>query len=155
MTDWSANPDERIRYYSGTALYSVKFKPDGFSELNENIRCYLDLGKVYNLARVKLNGKDLGTIWTSPWRVEITGNLLQDENLLEIEVANLWINRLIGDENEPWDGITDGKWPEWLVNGKERPSKRYTFTTHRFYKKDDPLYESGLCGPVRIIYKPD
>jgi hypothetical protein len=57
---------------------------------------------------------------------------------------------LIGDEKEPWDGITDGKWPEWLINGKQRPTKRYTFTTHRFYKKDDPLYESGLIGPVLI-----
>jgi hypothetical protein len=106
---------------------------------------------VNNIARVKLNGKNLGVVWTSPWKVRITGTLKEKNNQLEIDVANLWINRLIGDENEPWDGIEGGKWPEWLVNGTERPSKRFTFTTHRFYKKDDPLSESGLTGPVRII----
>jgi hypothetical protein len=65
-------------------------------------------------------------------------------------VANLWINRLIGDESESWDGIENGKWPEWLINGTQRPSKRYTFTTHRYYKKGDPLVESGLIGPVNV-----
>ena len=48
------------------------------------------------------------------------------------------------------DGVKDGKWPECLLNGTARESKRYTFTTHRFYKKDDPLAESGLIGPVKI-----
>lgn len=155
LSDWSVSSDEGIRYYSGTAVYTIKFRPDNKAEFNEKGRLCLDLGKVCNLAGIKLNGKNLGVIWTAPWQVEITGEMTEDENLLEIEVANLWINRLIGDENEPWDGITDGKWPEWLVNGSERKGKRYTFTTHRFYKKDDPLYESGLLGPVRIIYYPD
>lgn len=71
-------------------------------------------------------------------------------NHVEIEVVNLWINRLIGDESEPWDGVTGGKWPEWLLDGTQRPTKRYTFTTHRYYKKDDPLVESGLIGPVTV-----
>ncbi|HUX97128.1 MAG TPA: glycosyl hydrolase [Bacteroidales bacterium] len=155
LSDWSANSDEGIRYYSGTALYSIKFKPVENADLNENSRYYLNLGKVRNLARIRLNGNDLGVVWTAPWQVEITGDFMKNENLLEIEVANLWINRLIGDEKEPWDGITDGKWPEWLVSGIERNSKRFTFTTHRYYKKEDPLYESGLLGPVRIIYYTD
>ncbi|MBK7710368.1 MAG: hypothetical protein IPJ37_05030 [Bacteroidales bacterium] len=62
----------------------------------------------------------------------------------------MWINRLIGDEFQPWDGVEDGKWPEWLLNGTNRPTKRFTFTTHRFYGKNDPLSQSGLIGPVTI-----
>ncbi len=102
------------------------------------------------MARVKLNGTTLGTVWTAPWHIDITRQLKTGENSVEIDIANLWINRLTGDEKEPWDGIENGKWPDWLLKGEARPSKRYTFTTHRFYKKDDPLYESGLLGPVTI-----
>jgi hypothetical protein len=103
------------------------------------------------MARVKLNGKDLGVIWTSPWQVNISGAAKEKNNLLEIEVANLWANRLIGDESMPDDGVKNGKWPEWLLNGTPRTSGRYTFTTHRFYKKGDSLMESGLIGPVKIM----
>jgi hypothetical protein len=102
------------------------------------------------MARVRLNGKDLGVIWCAPWRLDITKALKSKGNKLEVEVANLWTNRLIGDENEPDDGVIDGKWPEWLLNGTRRPTKRYTFTTYHYYKKDDPLMESGLMGPVTI-----
>jgi hypothetical protein len=51
---------------------------------------------------------------------------------------------------KPFDGIENGKWPDWLINGKPRTSGRYTFTTHHYYKKGDQLSESGLLGPVRI-----
>ena len=50
----------------------------------------------------------------------------------------------------PWDGIEKGNWPEWLLNGTERPTRRYTFTTHRYYKANDTLVESGLLGPVIV-----
>ena len=150
LTDWTKRPEEGVRYYSGIAVYRKSFdlsEPDKILKLSE---VYLDLGIVKNMARVKLNGKDMGVVWTSPWQVNITDILLRKGNHLEIEVANLWINRLIGDEAQPWDGVSDGKWPEWLLNGTPRESKRYTFTTHRYYKKDDPLFESGLIGPVTI-----
>lgn len=103
-----------------------------------------------NLAKVKLNGVNLGVIWTAPWRVDITSTLKEGDNNLEIEVANLWVNRLIGDENYPDDGIRDGQWPEWIEKGTPRPSKRFTFTTWKYYNKDSPLLSSGLLGPVTI-----
>jgi hypothetical protein len=150
LIDWSKRPEDGIKFYSGIAVYSKTFSlPENTVSINKS-DIYIDLGKVKNLARVKINGKDLGVIWTAPWQVNITDMVKNKNNHLEIEVANLWINRLIGDESEPWDGIENGKWPEWLINGTQRPSKRYTFTTHRYYKKNDPLAESGLLGPVQI-----
>lgn len=150
LYDWTKRTEEGIRYYSGIAVYRKSFDLPDNEIPSKKSDYYLELGTVKNLAHVKLNGKDLGIVWTTPWHVNITDVLKSKENRLEIHVANLWINRLIGDETQPWDGVKNGKWPEWLVNGTPRESKRFTFTTHRFYKKDDPLVESGLLGPVMI-----
>ena len=147
LSDWTQHPDSGIRYYSGTAVYRQTF--DLTSVKNE--RLFLDLGKVKNMARVRLNGKDLGVVWTYPWQVDITKAVKAKGNRLEIEVVNLWANRLIGDEQLPDDGIIRGQWPEWFVNGTPRQSGRYTFTTFRHFRKDSPLLESGLLGPVTIL----
>ncbi len=150
LTDWSKRSEEGIRYYSGIALYTKSFDMPDNTEIDKNCRYFLDLGILKNLGRINLNGKDLGILWTAPLQADITDAIRKKRNHLKIEVANLWINRLIGDENQPWDGITDGEWPEWLLNGTPRNSKRYAFATYRYYKKDDPLAESGLIGPVSI-----
>jgi len=149
LADWTKRPEEGIRYYSGIAGYNKKFDFPEY-RADKNSEYFLDLGRVKNLARVKLNGKELGILWTAPWNVNITNYLRKKDNILEIDVANLWVNRLIGDETKPWDGVENGKWPEWLSDGKPRTSGRLTFTTHHYYKKGDPLIESGLIGPVRI-----
>ncbi len=150
LADWSERPEEGIRYYSGQAVYTKSFDLPENQSINTELDYFLDLGVLKNLGRVKVNGHDLGILWTAPWQVNITGLLKEKGNQLEVEVVNLWINRLIGDEFQPWDGVEDGKWPEWLLNGTNRPTKRFTFTTHRFYGKNDPLSQSGLIGPVTI-----
>jgi hypothetical protein len=88
---------------------------------------------VKNIASVQLNGKDLGTVWCDPWRAEIPDGVLQEsENRLAITVANLWVNRLIGDSGLPQD-------------------KRLTWTTYNPFHPDSPLQESGLLGPVAVM----
>jgi hypothetical protein len=82
--------------------------------------------------------------------VDISNVVKNKANQLEIEVVNLWANRLIGDEQLPDDGIFGGQWPEWLKNSTPRTSGRYTFTTFRHFTKDSPLLESGLLGPVTV-----
>ncbi|MDR2037678.1 MAG: glycosyl hydrolase [Bacteroidales bacterium] len=146
LTDWTQHPDPGIRYYSGTAVYKQNFD---LPEKN-NGKIYLNLGKVKNMARVRINGKEAGTIWTTPWQVDITGMVRSKNNQLEIEVVNLWPNRLIGDEQLPDDGIRNGQWPDWITKGTPRNSGRYTFSTYKHYHKDSPLLESGLMGPVTI-----
>ncbi|WP_184546553.1 glycosyl hydrolase [Mucilaginibacter sp. FT3.2] len=150
LIDWTLRPENAIKYYSGTAVYHKEFDLEASQISAQKQKLYLDLGEVKNLARVKLNGIDLGVVWTAPWRVEISNAVLKKHNKLEIEVINLWPNRLIGDENLPDDGPTGDAWPNWLVKGLPRPSKRFTFSTYKFYSKDSPLLKSGLVGPVTI-----
>jgi len=150
LSDWTARPEDGIKHYSGTARYTKTFDLPGASPGGTIRDLVLNLGTVMNLARVRLNGQDLGVVWTAPWEVAITAAVRPTGNQLEIEVANLWINRLIGDERFPDDGVREARWPEWVLKGTPRPSQRLTFTTHRFYSKDDPLQPSGLIGPVTI-----
>ncbi len=153
LIDWTKRREEEIRHYSGIAVYSKDFDLPADADTPKNQALYLDLGIVRNLARLKLNGRSLGIVWTAPWRVKISDAVRRKGNRLEVEVANLWINRLIGDESEPWDGIERGRWPEWVLEGRPRPSRRFTFTTYRFYKRNDPLVESGLIGPVCVVLR--
>jgi hypothetical protein len=147
LYDWTNSKVDGIRYYSGEAHYRKTFD----LALHQHGRIYLDLGTVKDMARVRLNGKDLGVVWTAPWRVEITDVARAKGNQLDITIANRWPNRLIGDERLPDDGIKDDKWPEWLLKGLPRTSGRFTFTTYKHYTKDSPLLPSGLLGPVRVV----
>ena len=153
LTDWTTRPEEGIKYYSGIATYQQTVKLTENTIADKNTEVILDLGEVYNLARIYVNGKDMGVVWTAPYRVKISDALVSGENQIKIEVANLWPNRLIGDEQKADDGIQNRQWPEWLVKNQPRTSGRYTFTTGKFYKKDSELLKSGLIGPVRILVK--
>ncbi|EDM35122.1 putative glycosyslhydrolase [Pedobacter sp. BAL39] len=150
LSDWSQHKDPGIKYYSGTAVYSKSFDYSPQAGKKNDVQ-YLDLGGVNCMARVKLNGRDLGILWTAPWRIEVTKDLRSGKNELEVEVVNLWPNRLIGDEQLPDDGIVNGQWPDWLKNGDRRNSGRVTFTTARHYSKNSPLLSSGLLGPVTLV----
>ncbi|WP_295671731.1 glycosylhydrolase-like jelly roll fold domain-containing protein [uncultured Mucilaginibacter sp.] len=149
LSDWTKSPVEGIKYYSGIAVYKKEFNLQANVSIAHG-KIYLDLGDIKNLARVKLNGKDLGVIWTAPWHVDISSAIKQGNNQLDIEVANLWVNRLIGDEKLPDDGIKDDKWPDWLIKGLPRPSGRITFSTFHPYNQNSPLFKSGLLGPVTL-----
>lgn len=154
LISWSQHPDSGVKYFSGTATYSKHFVFS--SELpSANRRWVLDLGKVAVMAEVKLNGKDLGILWKPPFQVDVSDALRAGGNDLEIKVVNLWINRQIGDAQLPEDSDRnpDGTlkaWPDWLKTGQASPTGRFTFTSWRLWKKDSPLVESGLLGPVTL-----
>ena len=153
LVDWTSRPEHGICYYSGIATYSTSFELPG----NPKLRRWIDLGTVYNMARVRVNGRDLGVVWCPPWRVEITTAVQGGVNKIEIDVANLWPNRLIGDELQPPDaeyGKNGGllRWPGWLLKNEPRPStERRAFATWKHFTKDTPLLPSGLLGPVRVM----
>jgi hypothetical protein len=154
LVDWTQRPEAGIRYYSGVATYTTSFDFAAEYHSGGADRVFLDLGTVHNMARVRLNGMDLGVVWTAPWHIDVTDAIEPGENKLEVEVANLWANRLIGDEQLPYDGISNRQWPEWLLENRPRESGRYTFATHRYYTADSPLMQSGLLGPVVLKQRP-
>lgn len=154
LISWSESSDPGVKYFSGTATYTKTF--DAPADLTSGkCRVILDLGRVDVMAEVKLNGHDLGILWKPPFVVDVTGALKPGGNHLEVKVVNLWINRMIGDEQLPEDSDRNAngtlkQWPQWLLDGKRSPTGRYTFTSWRLWKKDDSLVASGLLGPVKL-----
>lgn len=147
LIDWSNSSNEGIKYYSGTAVYEQTFETGDLAGKD----LFLDLGEVNVMAKVWLNGQEAGTVWTYPWRVNVSDQIRPGSNDLKIEVVNLWINRMIGDDYLPYDGVLHGQWPDWLTNGTPHTRTRYTFSTYNPYNRNTPLAKSGLVGPVRLI----
>jgi hypothetical protein len=126
LTDWTQHAAEGIRHYSGTTTYQTTFD---LSTING--RLILDLGNVLDLATVKLNGKNLGTVWTAPWQVDLGTAAKTGSNTLEITITNPWNNRLVGDLKLP-------------------PAKRRTSISLATVKANTPLQAAGLLGPVTL-----
>lgn len=155
LVSLSEHPEPGVRYFSGTATYTCHCE---IRQLNSQL--FLDLGDVQVIAQVKVNGRDLGTLWKPPFCVDVTDALKPGTNELEIRVTNLWPNRMIGDVGLPDDIQWHGKgrrgnypaqWPTWLTEGKPRPNGRIAFCTRKdVYGKNDPLLPSGLIGPVTL-----
>ena len=131
LIDWALRPEDGIKYYSGKATYRQSFDLTAAAVANK-APIFLDLGQVREVAAVRLNGKDLGVLWAKPFQVEITSALKPAGNNLEIDVVNLWPNRLIGDEFLP-------------------ENQRFTRTNIRKFTKATQLLPSGLLGPVRLL----
>ncbi|HWI87580.1 MAG TPA: glycosyl hydrolase [Sphingomonas sp.] len=124
-----SHPDPGIRYFSGVAAYRTAFRLAHSAVRRGPV--LLDLGEVGDLAEVFVNGRSMGTVWKVPYRVEIATALRRGENQLEVRVANLWRNRIVGD----------------LQPG----ASKVTFTSHQVYGPNTPLRRSGLIGPVRLL----
>jgi hypothetical protein len=149
LQDWTNHEMGGIKYYSGIATYRKSFEI-GDMEVGQY---YIDLGVVKDIARVKLNGIDLGVIWCAPWRIDASDALKKGTNELEIQVANRWINRLLGDRQEPDANVRTVKFKNGLMGGKEFRTGRYTFTTKQAmgsFNFTEPL-PSGLLGPIRVM----
>ena len=126
------------------------------------------MGTVNVIAKVILNGKEIGVSWLAPFTLDVTNGLKEGTNALEIQITNQWTNRLVGDEKLPnqtgYDvrrgkpGFgdenfrgKDSQMPEWYRKNQPLPEgPRKTFSTYSFQKPTDPLLPSGLLGPVVI-----
>ena len=134
-------------------VWNNEITPINFIDELEHKNYYIDLGVVNDIARIKLNGKDVGVVWCALWKINISSALKEGENKLEIEVANRWINRLLGDKSEPEKYTRTVKFDDGLMGGKEYKAGRYTFTTKSAmdsFRFTEPL-SSGLLGPVNIL----
>jgi hypothetical protein len=129
LTPLEASADAGVKYFSGTATYTTRFTlPKG---IKPGAPLWIDLGKIGDLAQVSVNGQAAGTVWLAPYRLDIGKLVKKGANALEVKVANLWVNRLIGDQ--------------------QPGAQKLTFTAAPTYKPDAPLRPSGLIGPVTLV----
>ncbi|WP_299012547.1 glycosyl hydrolase [uncultured Polaribacter sp.] len=167
LFDWTTSKVDEIKHYSGTAIYTTTFNIEK-GMLQDDRQFQINLGKVNVIAKVLVNGKEVGVSWIAPHNLNVTDALKEGKNSLEIQVTNQWTNRLIGDEKLPnqteYDvrrskkgfGSEDyrGKYkkmPEWFRNNAPLPEgPRKTFSAYSFQKPTDALLPSGLLGPVTI-----
>jgi hypothetical protein len=130
LISWTKHPEPGVKYFSGTATYHKEIDIPA-SHLRSDVTLHLDLGQVREIAEVRLNGIDLGILWKPPFRVDITRAAKPGKNQLEVRITNLWPNRLIGDQLLP-------------------EAQRIARTPDTSFKKESPLLDSGLLGPVTI-----
>ena len=169
LCSWSERPEKGVRYFSGSATYRKKVECERLKVGGE--RVILDLGTVREVAQVTVNGKTFEPMWRPPFRLDITEAVHPFTHspvhpfTLEVRVANLWANRLIGDDREyapdcEWKGMVRRgvkelgikEIPQWVKEGKPSPTGRHTFTTWKHWDKDDELQPSGLIGPVKLLF---
>ena len=125
LADWTSSSEKAIKYFCGKATYTIGFKFDGPLPGAWAI----NIGRVESLAKIRLNGKEVTTLWCYPYRANVSEYLVSGENKLEIEIVNQWWNQLIGDEQP----------------GAIRKTR---VAARLFWKATDPLVPSGLIGPV-------
>ncbi|OIN55943.1 glycosyl hydrolase [Arsenicibacter rosenii] len=135
LMSWTASENEGVKYFSGMATYRKAFNWRPAARPGKGQRIWLDLGRVAKVGEVWLNNKPCGIVWTAPYRVDITDALKTGENVLTVEVANTWSNRLTG------DGITGKTYTKTNITKANKNLVAW---------KDLPLIESGLLGPVTI-----
>ncbi|MGB6691635.1 MAG: glycosyl hydrolase [Terracidiphilus sp.] len=131
LESWTDNSDPGVKYFSGAGTYTKTIDAQA-GWFKKGAHVWIDLGDVKNLAEVMVNGKSLGVVWHTPYRVDATGALKPGANEVSIKVINAWVNRLIGDQQP---GVTD----------------KITFADVKPYKANSPLQPSGLLGPVKVI----
>lgn len=172
LMSWTELEDGGMKFFSGTATYRTSVNIDSKSLKNKAGRVMLSLGKVKDMARVRVNGHEVALMWKSPFICNISEYVRKGNNEIEIDVTNLWPNRMIGDEHEPDDlewsepevyGFAPGSPeigrfllnnPEWLRLGLPRPSKgRKTVGCFKYFRADSPLLPSGIFGPVELIFE--
>jgi hypothetical protein len=136
LQSWTEVDDPGVRHFSGIATYRTSF--DCPAELGDRgLAATLDLGEVREVAELRLNGKTIGTGWHPPYRLDVTDAIRPGENRLEVRVANLWHNRIVGDASLP----------------EARRVTRMVPKTHYDRLRGKPLIPSGLLGPVRVVFR--
>jgi hypothetical protein len=127
LVSWTERPEPAIRYFSGTAVYRAAFEA---SEIGA--RVVLDLGRVDSVAEVTLNGRVFPAAWKYPYEIDVTSALRPGANVLEVRVANVWHNRLVGQSRVPTELGVPAAWASATPG----------------YGPGEPLFSSGLLGPV-------
>ena len=123
--------DTALKHYSGSVLYTHQFTYTHATDTATNNTVILDLGQVFEIAEVRLNGQVIATKWIAPYQFDITNKVKEGQNQLEIVVTNTWRSQLILDVQRPLE-------------------QKKTWTTNPPSPSDNMLDKSGLVGPVLV-----
>lgn len=149
--DWSKSADEKMKYYSGHVTFTSSFewgdsipvsdeeKMEVPAEKTKTARSTdgfikIQLGKIGDVARVLVNGKQYGYAWTAPYEVYVPKHDLKNgSNEIQIVVANTWHNALqgAGEGKAPFKGI---------------------WTNAKYRTKSKALLPAGLLSTINIVY---
>lgn len=161
LKDFSTSSEEKIKYFSGTAIYTKNIELSSCN-LGKNKKVIIDLGGLNDIVDITINGKHVGVLWYPPYKTDITDFVKPGTNKLEIAVTNNWANRLIGDEQYDSDfewgrdrgesmGRAMKRFPDWFLKEGDRPSKnRKGFIIWSYFRANTPLEPAGLVGPVKL-----
>jgi hypothetical protein len=134
LVSWNEIKEEGIKYYSGSASYETDFTVNEKDIINGH-KAFVVFDNIEEMARVFVNGKDCGIVWTLPYKAEITKHLKAGTNHIVVQVINTWNNRIVGDVSAP-------------------DKKQYTKTNIKYkMKPTSPLLKSGLIGKAQIIFQ--
>lgn len=132
LQDWSRHADTAVNYFAGSAKYTKQLPR---LDIKQGQHVYLNLGNLVAIAKVSIDGQEIGGLWTPPYRLDITDFVKTERSVLEIKVVNTWVNRLIGDQ-------------------RLNPQHRNSWTIVNPYTADSPLHPAGLTGPVTLeVYR--
>jgi hypothetical protein len=140
LGSWTDFEGDAVKKFSGTARYTIRFpKPAGRAQ-----GWILDLGSVRESARVRLNGKGLGTLIGPTFRLTLAGDALEPTNVLEVEVSNLMANRIadLDRRKVPWKKFYNVNFPARVARNR---APNGLFDASRW----EPA-PSGLVGPVTV-----
>lgn len=131
LSDWAKNADDRIRFYSGTAVYRKTIQMDQPISGDQVLLRFPNLGSI---ARVFINGKEVSTVWCSPWEADVTSFISKGENTLEIQAVNSLTNRMVGDASLP-------------------QAKRSTYSFPEIVSPKTSLVPSGIMDKILLIHR--
>jgi hypothetical protein len=139
LGSWTDLEGEAVKRFSGTAVYTISFARPGQGDWA------LDLGRIAESARIKLNGNELGALINAPYRIRIPKESLKEQNTLEVAVSNLMTNRIIDMDRRGvnWKKFYNTNMP---ARRRENAGPDGLFTAARWTPR-----ESGLIGPVALI----
>lgn len=131
---WTGRGSADADRFAGTARYTLEFNADPSTAPD----WILSLGRVAESARVRLNGRDLGTLWCPPFEIPVGSALRKGRNVLEIEVTNVAANRVrdLDRRHVQWKRFYEIN----FVNREYQP----------FDASHWPVRTSGLVGPVTL-----
>jgi hypothetical protein len=133
LVSWTDRPEDSLRHYSGKAAYTKAFDVPESAVTHPQSAIWLDLGDACDMATVRVNGREFTPLWIAPWRVDITSALKPGRNELEVEVVNVWNNRLVAD-------------------AAVAPGDRRTTILAETVRQGSPLLPAGLLGPVTLYH---